>query len=342
MNRPLPLSLVLFAAPIALLAQPTINPINVPVIGDVVTIGLCSDIVDASALNSSAGAMQTWDFSGLTETTEEEFTFVDPASTPWASDFPASNLCGISWDGSHSYYITNANALETEGNAMVIPGSPPEDTAKFIFAVDHERILELPYTFGDGHIDGFSGTFNAGAFMGTMDGTIDVDVDGYGTLILPNGTYTNVVRYHFNRTQNNTILGNTTTQTKEQWGWVSEDHRFWLLLMEINFDGFATNDIVWYDKSPIMVGQQGMDDPAGSSLGLYPSPASTGSSVTITGATNLANAHVRIIDALGRTVLMGPVMRGAFSTTGLVPGQYLVRLLDANGRTARIGRLVIE
>lgn len=341
MKRPLPLSFALFAAPFALLAQPTINLINVPVIGDVVTIGRCSDPIDTVALNASAGAMQTWDFSGLNEFSEEEIIFVDPASTPFVADFPNSNLCGITWDGAHTYYVANTSALESEGSTILI-GPPPEDTAKYLMNVDLEKVIELPYTFGDAFQDTYSGTFSASGFMGTMDGTVDLVADGYGTLILPTGTYANTVRYRMDRVQNNTILGNTTVNTSVQWAWVSEDHRFWLLLMDIDFDGFGSSEQVWYDKSPIMVGPQGMDDLAGSSFGVYPSPASTGSDVTITGATELANARVQIIDALGRAVLMGPVVRGAFSTTGLVPGQYMVRLLDAHGLTARFGRFVIE
>jgi len=214
-------------------AQPVIDVQNMPMLGDITTIGLCDDIVDAASLNAANGAMVTWDFSGLHESSEEQFTFVDPATTPWAADFPNSNLCGVSWENGHSYYIVDGTALRTEGNALVIPGTPPEDTAKILMASDPEQIIELPYTFGDGFTDNFSGTFQAGVFAGTLAGSIDQSVDGYGTLILPNATYTNVVRYHFNRVQVNTVLGNTSTQTKEQWAWVSPDHRFWLLLMEI-------------------------------------------------------------------------------------------------------------
>ena len=62
-------------------AQPVINVQNVPIIGDITTIGLCDDIVDAASLNAASGAMVTWDFSDLNETSEEQFTFVDPATT---------------------------------------------------------------------------------------------------------------------------------------------------------------------------------------------------------------------------------------------------------------------
>lgn len=71
-------TLFLIAGPMSVLAQPVIDVPNLPVVGDITTIGLCDDSVDAEALNAASGAMVTWDFSGLNETSEEHFTFVDP------------------------------------------------------------------------------------------------------------------------------------------------------------------------------------------------------------------------------------------------------------------------
>ncbi len=341
MKRPLPFSLALFAAPAALLAQPTINFINIPVIGDAVTIGRCSDPIDSVALNASAGAMQTWDFSGLTEFSEDQIVFVDPATTPFVADFPNSNLCGITWEGTHTYYVANTSVLESEGSTTLI-GPPPEDTANYLMNIDRETVIELPYSHGDGFQDAYSGTFSAGGFQGTVDGTVDFVADGYGTLILPTGTYANTVRYRMDRVQNNTIFGLTTVTTSVQWAWISEEFRFWLLLMDIDLDGFGSSDQVWYDKSPIQVGPQGIGDLNGAAMSLYPSPAPTGSSVTITGMPELVNARVEVMDALGRKVLDSPVVRSTFSTAGLVPGHYVVRSRDASGLTMRTGRLVIE
>ena len=52
-----------------------------------------------------------------------------------------------------------------------------------------------------------------------MDGTVDLQVDGHGTLILPTGMYDDVVRYHFDRIQNNTVFGNTVQTSKGQESW---------------------------------------------------------------------------------------------------------------------------
>ena len=323
-------------------AQPVINVQNVPIIGDITTIGLCDDIVDAASLNAAYGAMVTWDFSDLNETSEEQFTFVDPATTPWAADFPNSNLCGVSWDDAYSYYIVGGGALQTEGNAIVIPGTPPEDTAKILMASDPELIIELPYTFGDGFTDNFSGTFQAGVFAGTLAGSIDQSVDGYGTLILPNATYTNVVRYHFNRVQVNTVLGNTSTQTKEQWAWVSPDHRFWLLLMEINGDGFGMSDLVWYDKDPAPAGPASITEANNITFSVHPNPVSVGSAININTSRDLAGTKVQLTDATGRLVRTYANVGNALPTDGLMAGAYVLRLTDAHGTTMANTRVILR
>ncbi|MCB0765185.1 MAG: T9SS type A sorting domain-containing protein [Flavobacteriales bacterium] len=334
-----PCTLLAVITTATVLAQPEITISNLPLPGDISTIGICSDAVDAAALNASAGAMQTWDFSGLTEESEEQFTFIAPDMTPWPTEFGSANLCGVSWDDAYSFYDVSGPALNTTGNAIIIPGAPPEDTAKVNLTPDPETIVQLPYGFGDGFSDTFGGTFSAMGFVGTVTGTSDVDVDGYGTLILPNATYTNVVRYHLDRVQNNTILGNTGTVTKEQWAWVSADHRFWILLMESIDDGFGTSSVVWYDKDPAPAAPTAVEAMGAERIGIYPNPIVAGASITVTGAQGLS-AELR--DATGRVVRPRAALQGPFATTGLVPGPYVLRLFGTTGSLLRTERVIIR
>lgn len=256
-------------------AQPIITQSNIPQIGDNVTIAICSDPIN----EGSSGVNQTWDYSGLTESEEQSFMYVDPSITPKADSFPDANLCGISWDGSYSYYKVGSSALEAVGYVTPVP---PTDTAMIVFD-DYEQIVQLPYTYNDDFIDDFDGTSYVPGFGGlAFDGDIDFEADGYGTLILPTGTYNNVVRYHFFREQTNYVSGfPSNTQTKEQWAWVSADYRFWLLLMEENFDGFATSELIWYDKTPLSV-VTGVNTQEVYDLSVYPNPVMNGGHINFT------------------------------------------------------------
>jgi hypothetical protein len=272
MKNKLTLFLVLFWA--LANAQPEITQSNLPLVGDHVVIGICSDAVNPG----NPGAMQTWDMSYLTETEEQFFTYIDPAEGLRSDSFPAANLCAVSWLNDYSYYNTGTSSLSVEGHVVTLE---PSDTSVFVYN-NNEQILGLPYTFNDGFTDTFDGSIylsNLGTF--SFDGTLDFEADGYGTLILPNGTYQNVVRYHFYREQTNYFGGFPAgTQTKEQWAWVSADYRFWLLLMEENWDGFSTTSLIWYDKNPY---------PATTSIGLneagniavYPNPCQTSERLNI-------------------------------------------------------------
>ncbi|MBC8366264.1 hypothetical protein H8E52_02530 [bacterium] len=228
--------------PSLVLSQATITEGNLPQIGDHVTIGINWD----APTPGSAGANQTWDHSGLVEEDSEYFDFVEPSTTDWWEDFTESTLSGISWTDTHSYYKISRGDLSAEGFAVPV--------SEFLVAKtmydDTEQILPLPYTYGSTSQDDFSGTWWLGESPYPFTGTVEFEADGYGTLILPSGTYHNVVRYHLYREQVNVADLNRNTVTKDQWAWVSSDFRFWLLLMESSYDGFAYSYLTWWDKNP--------------------------------------------------------------------------------------------
>jgi hypothetical protein len=147
---------------------------------------------------------------------------------------------------------------------------------------DSEQILELPYSLNSSFVDDFEGTSYIPAFGAfPFDGNLDFEADGYGTLILPTGTYNNVVRYHFFRTQTNYFNGFPAgTITKEQWAWVSADYRFWLLLMEENWDGFSTTPLIWYDKNPFPA-TTGIKAPEESVVIISPNPVKANQNISI-------------------------------------------------------------
>lgn len=249
-------------------AQGPITSDNLFQVGDETTIAICgNDMVDAGP----SGADQTWDMSGLTETEEQGFTFVDPEGTFWNEDFPMSTICGINWTGENSYYSHGVDGLTVEGYAGLVPGQDT-DTFKLVYD-DTEFFIPIPFEFGDQHSDDFSGTSYALGIEVPFTGGVEFEADGYGTLILPTGTYTDVVRYHFTREQINETGGFEITQTKEQWGWMSMSHRNWLMIQEINNDGFSESELIWYDKNPFSI-ITGIENPSEFPLTVFPNPAS--------------------------------------------------------------------
>lgn len=278
-------------------SQPIISHFNLPQVGDHVVIGLCSDNVNAGTVGN-AGAMQTWDMTGLTETSEEFFDYINPSTGLQSDSFPSATICGVSWLDDYSYYGVNSSSLTAEGYVVTID---PSDTGTTVYT-NPEQILQMPYTFGDTFTDNFAGTnylTNFGAL--DFDGIVQFEADGYGTLMLPNGTYNNVVRYYIHREQTNYVGGfPSTSTTKDQWAWVSEDYRFWLLLMESNFDGFSTSSLVWYDKNPFSA-LTGINSINESNVSVYPNPLKVGQSPMVKWAKG-ENVSVSVLGLDGQII----------------------------------------
>ncbi|MBK7944825.1 MAG: hypothetical protein IPJ85_05730 [Flavobacteriales bacterium] len=51
--------------------------------------------------------------------------------------------------------------------------------------------------------------------------------------------------------------------------------------MDVDFDGFSTSEQVWYDKNPMPVGPQTVDESCLANVRIHPTPAVQGSTVII-------------------------------------------------------------
>lgn len=329
--------LVALMLPAGLLAQPTYNTGNMPLIGDVTPIINCSDAISEATMDAQAGANMTWDFSGLTTDFTSSFTFVDPSTTPWAADFTAATIAGIdSETDAHSFYDMNGTTLENMGYRLVIG---PGDTLVQDYT-NTEQIIDLPFTYLDNATDAFSGVGFAAGFGITLDGSITYTADGHGTLILPNATYTNVIRYRMDRTETTYFAGNPTgTVVKDQWIWMSSDYRFWLLLMEKVDDGVGVDDIVWYQSSPAAA-VTGVNEVEEVDFSMQPNPVAMNGTVRISIGNDVSG--YQLCDALGRLIRTYDGTATELSLSGITTGVYLLRPVNRDGIPVRGKRLVVR
>lgn len=286
------LSIILCAS---LSAQVTIQESSIPIAGDSVTIAICSDTPEPGINGNNV----TWDMSGLTETEEQYFVFKNPAETLLGNDFPNATISGISWQGNVSYYKVDELGLSTVGEASIINES---DTFLLTYD-DDESFIELPQMFNDMNSDIFSGISSTFGFEVPFNGNVSLEVDGEGTLILPNGTYSNVLRYHLEREFTTTFMGNTTTTTKEQWGWWSSDYRFWLLIMENNTQPVGSSSLVWYNKSPEPVIVLNNISENKQHLNMFPNPSHKFEPISFYVDFNDSDAFIQVFDLQGKEIV---------------------------------------
>jgi len=306
-----------------------------------------------------AGANITWDFSGLSPDsgiyaphTRFYWEGMAVSSAPFSNEFPTADLGYLQFDSTYSFVQNNNDTLEWVGTVNI--NTRDSVTTKVIYS-NPEKWVTVPFTYGDSSMDQFAGTATAitsfGTFSASVSGSVSWQIDGYGTLILPNATYNNVARIRLNRTMSSTatVGGATTTVTNENYLWFSAAHEYIILDIEniwTNNPPPVPNTFgrrVFYAKNPpaasgsLPVSVESVEASASMAVKVVPNPAVSRATVSFT-LEHPARIKLHLLDQLGREVAQ-PMERGfsagrhslPLKVSHLPAGHYLVRLQSATG-----------
>jgi hypothetical protein len=153
------------------------------------------------------GGGNTWDFTMLQSSISIDLESVNPATSPYISDFPGANFCTYSLGFSQGFqaeiwsYLTVNGTFDNMGSGITI--SP--DSVLKIMNDPAEIQAEFPMTFNSTWMQTFtqSTTFEiTGLPPFTLESTIntDVSVDAYGSMTLPGGASFDALRLREERT----------------------------------------------------------------------------------------------------------------------------------------------
>ncbi|RMG86397.1 MAG: PKD domain-containing protein [Bacteroidetes bacterium] len=172
-------------------AQITLTADDFPAIGDVLITK--SDTVNTNVNVGVPGPDQVWDFSQLTPQSFLPQSFVDPASTPSADAFPDATIA-ISTQGTFSYAKVLPTKAESLGFSLDLDGTGVYTAFPF---QNPGTIAVFPLTYGTTFQDTFS--FDVTLVGDPQQGldsirvkqiaTVEAEVDAYGTVITPNGSF---------------------------------------------------------------------------------------------------------------------------------------------------------
>ncbi|MDT8413672.1 MAG: T9SS type A sorting domain-containing protein [Vicingaceae bacterium] len=176
-------------------AQPTLNSTNhAPSVGD----NQLYYIADSnSVIDNTTGANVTFDYSnlegfGMTQTSY----YVNPTTTTYTSNFPNATYADTTLGSPiNKRYGQLVNTDSLVNNGMVLNINTFGVTVIEFF--DPEKTITYPFTFGNSFNDVYSGQFTAVATNTTTNGsgTVSVNADAWGTLLLPNSvSIPNVLR----------------------------------------------------------------------------------------------------------------------------------------------------
>jgi hypothetical protein len=278
--------------PLMLSAQPVISDgSNIPQPG--VTFPVSFATTTAPGL---PGANQTWDFSALSFVSVGNVEVIAPSSSPIGSSFPNATFA-LSLVGQNSYSFFQVSATKKEVLAWTIstPGTGND------YSPNPKTTLPFPFNFQDAVTDTWQ------KVGGSLE-NVTVSYDGYGTLITPTQTYSNVVR------------------VKEDYGGTDIDYAWYLTnpLMTVAIYNHNNNALYHFGLSQIT----GVNDnnQLANNLEVYPNPAEN--------EINVINCHpgstVSIIDLAGRIVFTEIVVkdRTILNTSQLSNGVYFVQVSD--------------
>lgn len=284
--------LLLWVPSLAASAQPVIQYANLTPNGTSFALHLGISAGTSDPLPN--GANVTWDFSSATlQMNVGTMTWVDPASTPQGASFPASNKAQkVVLPSGTTYNYFNAQPTQLDQLADGV-GSGGED-----IYTDPKTPLIFPFNYQDSYVD----TYNDGTPESTTR-----SYTGYGTVILPTGTYTNVVKM-------TNSSGDITFLTSDP---VAQ-------LLSIDDDGTV---IVFGDPVSGVAEQGGAP-----TLQAFPNPATD--RLTVTG---MPSAGIwELVDAEGRVQQKGQAVPGMMTLPmeGMAQGCYALIVRDGNGSKA--------
>lgn len=316
------LFLPLAFAPLAVFAQPVLDH------GTSATLPGESYLYHACPWQDpgAAGAGQTWDLSSLTTDSLIAISFVDPAGTPDAASFPTATIAA---DDGGAYAYSSFTSSGGEFLGMSVPGETP------IVYSDPMTQVVFPATYNTAWTDGFGGNFTFGGFPVARSGSITATCDAYGTLILPWGSVSDVLRVsHVEDYQDVSIV--TATGHREYTYFLAAGTHYPL----VHLFSFTTTVL---GNSTTITGAQWMDGtttqvgPVTDADGVLAYPVPANETLTVRCAVQ-GSIRAILTDARGRTVLEHDVRASSslrMDTHALPAGVYTLRTWSGTGVSAR-------
>ncbi|MBL4716250.1 MAG: T9SS type A sorting domain-containing protein [Bacteroidia bacterium] len=281
------------------------------------------------------GPNQTWNFS---DTTGSTMTF-DYLSLSNASDpisFPLANLVESS-TGGENYYANSSSELTLEGHYLAL-------YYRIIYS-DKREHLQFPFTYGDVINESYAGTVENIQASQTFNrnGLLEIKADGYGTLVLPYDTISNVLRirsvYAYVDSMGSTFVGsyNDTIYT-----WYNANTNNFIASVTISYANSWLQIFAFtYLEEGAIIGISNYLD-KDHTITIYPNPASTQVSIEIP-VKDHSMYDIQIINNIGEVVLEKYYeynTKMELNIEKLNPGIYFITVRNSNSIATK--RIVIQ
>jgi len=309
-------------------AQPYLQyPDNAPSIGDITEIQFVSP---AGLSPDPSGPGVSWDFSTLGNLASGAIMAIDPAGAPSANLFPDANIVLMMNDSTFTYALLNASGFHYLGAKLTYSGIP----ITMVYS-DSRKFMEYPFGYNDAFTDTYKGISSVMTTEVRASGETVVLADAYGSLVLPTGTFNDVLRIATVDVEIDSIFVknffiSATITNRTHYHWYAPGSKSPLFNMEIISTSGITDTVCYYTTAG-----SGTSEPGEGSLSdllLYPNPASEELQVEFVtdGSTTVRISLINQIgqEMLGRTIDAGVpgTIRETIDVSGLPAGLYFASL----------------
>lgn len=273
-------------------------------------------------------ANTTWNHATFATTASTTAQFVAPSVGAPAG----STVSEVVGAGNYAHYKATATAFEQVG--LTSPGASLNCTNGL-------TVYAYPFTYGTEVDDTYSctGSTNGEAF--TRTGTMDLHGGSWGTLVLPYGTFINVLMIESIQEHEDIVASDPDfpiSYYARTQHFVKPGVKMPLLY---NYEGYQLPG-PYITFARLLDGSVvGMDEALRNAVGvdLIPNPATDHVDVVF-GSAALGLAHIEVIDATGKVLAIrsnsntaNGMQREVLDITSLAAGIYSVRVTDGNGAT---------
>jgi hypothetical protein len=186
--------LALFLITAQAYGQTTLTSGRVPVPGDFFDT---YQAVNTGYTPGSSGANVTWTYTGLIYEDTVRINYVSPSSTPSGSSFPNATVAETPGGSTYIYYRGTSTNFEIVGTYLNNTATPYSNPA---------NVLNFPFSYNASINDNFAANYTALGFTALRTGTIVTTADAWGTINLPNGSHTNVLRVRITQNVRDSVL----------------------------------------------------------------------------------------------------------------------------------------
>lgn len=306
----------------SLTAQTSLTSADITDVGDKIQHFNC-DTVGVQAGASGNGV--TWDFSTLVPSADTvNLNFIDPSSTPNAASFANATQAQQEENGALSYFELTANEYNYWGSTT----DDGQGGTVIYSYTDAAKYFSFPLNYGDQSNDNTIAGYNTGGIDFDRTGTITTEYDGFGTLILPTGTFDNVSRIRIHEDNDDVAIyfGQTITVktiiTTYQWYQKGTKEPL-LTISNIDVTASGTNTISKVVKmSPRKSSGVGVQEHKPEiAVSIFPNP--TTNNLFIEGE-NIK--QIELLDLSGKLLNVALKPNTLNNVQALSPGIYLIRI----------------